>query len=467
MYNIQFSKSVESYTDKTDVGAAIGPVNDATLKAVRERYGRKKNHKISFKPQKGTPWDLYQLCLDGHTFCHVFEGFPQSGINGTGQHVTYLRKDGSFSMSAKSNEFFRAAWCLVADMDYTSAPSIACFIDALPLKPTFWYSTFSHTPQSPRFRLVYCLHSPITDADDYRRCAKGLSQLIISCTGDVPDPCTENVAQYFNPTNQQNPLLCIEHGFTGNTYPVQDFRNLYDTYFKNNPTTTTQHTHYLSILGNPAPVEVDEAMMHDIDRLDYAQFLFRYAPHYNYFYMPDMGWWIDDEYQWTWPGWFKLPFYPNPITDGHHRRHKVFLRMCLRRILNPQATADQLVFCARVDVARQFDESDGVFNSDYYRRNVLKAMSYTLDEIEEKLSDTLAFLRGLAPKDGIILRPGLVSAPSQAHTRKKEIKYRLIDTLYNPSLPPRQNLAVLQQQLPFPLSQSVLYRYTKERGICA
>lgn len=475
---IKFSTSVESYKDKTDVGAAIGPVNDTNLKMVRERYGRKKNHKISFNPQEATPWDLYQLCLNGHTFCHVFGGFPTAGINSIGQHVTYQRKDGSFSMSAKCNEFFLEAWCIVADMDYSTAPGIAQFLDSLPIKPTFWYTTFSHTPQHPRFRLVYCLDTPLTNATDYRQCAKALSQLIISCTGDVPDPCAENVAQYFNPTNIKNTMLCIEHGFAGTTYQPLQFMNLYQNYFNNNnnnsnnnnnnnnsSNNTTPHTHYLSIMGNNTYIDND--MLHDIDRLDYDQYLYRYAPHYNYYYMPNMGWWIDDEYQWAQPGWFRLPFYPNKIQDGHHRRHKVFLRMCLRRILDPTADVNRLIFCARIDVGRQFDETDGVFNADYYRRNALKAMSYTLNDIEEQMSDTLALLRSHAPKDRIVLRPGLVSAPSQAHTKKKEIRYRLIDALYDSSLTPRQNLFRLQQQLPFPLSQSVLYRYTQERGICA
>ena len=122
---------------------------------------------------------------------------------------------------------------------------------------------------------------------------------------------------------------------------------------------------------------------------------------------------------------------------------------------------NDLILNARADVERQFDNQDNVFTAEWYRSRAEAAMQLTPDEIEQMYAETLAYLRSKAPKDGIILRSGLFDKPSDAKVMKKNIKYGMIRPHYNPNLSLRQNLAELQQKLPFPLSLSTLQSFTK------
>lgn len=470
-YNINFSISKEKYIDKNDVTAAIGKLNDERMKKTRVAYGRAANHKISMLSVSATAWDLYQSCISGHTFCHVFDGFPQTGFNKQGQKVTFRRADGTFSFSAKCNDYFQEAWTLVADIDHTTAPTVQSYLDNLPFAPTFWYSSFSHTPQNPRFRLVYVLHEPICGTDMYTHALHQFNLMLYRCTGEIPDTCNERPAQYYNGTCIRNAQLCVEHGWTGKCYDLSELIPI-------NPhlSTTTGsnlHTHLLSntkqiitptsitqpLLKQP----VDTDMLDDIrNNMPMQQLLHYHGWKHTLFYrMADESKWINNQWQFAPKGYFKLPYYRDKTTDGHHRRAKVAMRMCLRRIILPTATVNDLILNARADVERQFDNQDNVFTAEWYRSRAEAAMQLTPDEIEQMYAETLAYLRSKAPKDGIILRSGLFDKPSDAKVMKKNIKYGMIRPHYNPNLSLRQNLAELQQKLPFPLSLSTLQSFTK------
>ena len=138
--------------------------------------------------------------------------------------------------------------------------------------------------------------------------------------------------------------------------------------------------------------------------------------------------------------------------------------MCLRRVMFPEIDIDTLIFCAYEDVHLFFDNSDGVFNSDYYKRNAMDAFGYTLEELEELYSCTLEWLRSKAPKSRIVLKSG-VAYGGTANAVIRDIKYDLLDQYYNRELSVMENLAVLQSMLNFPISERTLYRYCHERGI--
>ena len=140
------------------------------------------------------------------------------------------------------------------------------------------------------------------------------------------------------------------------------------------------------------------------------------------------------------------------------------MRMCLRRVMFPEIDIDTLIFCAYEDVHLFFDNSDGVFNSDYYKRNAMDAFGYTLEELEELYSGTLDWLRSKAPKSGIVLKSG-VAYGGGANATIRDIKYEHLDLYYDRSLSVMENLAMLQQAVGFPISERTLYRYCHDRGI--
>ena len=138
--------------------------------------------------------------------------------------------------------------------------------------------------------------------------------------------------------------------------------------------------------------------------------------------------------------------------------------MCLRRVMVPGIDIDTLIFCAYEDVHLFFDNSDGVFNSDYYKRNAMDAFSYTLEELEELYSCTLEWLRSKAPKSGIVLKSGVAYGGS-ANVAIRDIKYEQLDLYYDRALGVKENLIILQQIVGFPISRRTLYRYCHDRGI--
>lgn len=136
--------------------------------------------------------------------------------------------------------------------------------------------------------------------------------------------------------------------------------------------------------------------------------------------------------------------------------------MCLRRIIKPNITPDEVCYCAYEDVHRFFDNSDGVFNSEYYKRNCERAFSMTLDEIEAAYSKDIAWSRSRRPKFILKRIYGMDSSTRNSMIKKvydSEIS-RKIDT----SLPIDENLDKMKKQ-GIDISRSRLYNYYKEHNL--
>ena len=178
----------------------------------------------------------------------------------------------------------------------------------------------------------------------------------------------------------------------------------------------------------------------------------------------DNGEWIDETYQIVPEDYFELYWPVDKLHDGFNRRKKIFERMCLRRVLKPNIDIDTVIYCAYVDYNRFCDNSDHVFSADYLERNAKQAFELSLEEIEAKYSDNIAYLRSRRPKDGIILKSGTAYA-GYANALKKDIRYSIIDQFYDVSISVKENLASLPNLTGLPISKSVLYEYCKDRGI--
>ncbi len=468
-YNDSFkfavSVSSEAYWNKEDVNACVGSSKKIENKDAREKYGHQRNHKMSFKTIDVTALELLNYCLNGYSFCNLFTGFSSKGWNDKRKAVTYIKKDGSFTLSAKKNEYFHSSNAICIDIDSTAAPTIQDYVDRLSHKPTFWYTTFSHMESGKgiRFRMVYALAEPIIGRQQFDAVVDQVHSRIESEVGEViEDKCGEKCSQYFNGTNVKNNELVVEYGYYGCIYCINDIYNNAIEREKNNTTTTNypswQNDNTFII---PTP---NDWLLYDIDTMSYDAFMQAHRHQYNYCYRGDNGVWVNDTYQIVDDNYFKLPHWVYTTTDGSNRRIKVFLRMCLRRVMCPTIDIDNLIFCAYEDVHRYFDNSDGVFNSDYYKRNAMDAFAYTLDELEEHCSKSLEILRAKRPKSGIVLKSG-VAYGGFANAAIRDIKYDFLDQYYNRDLSVMENLVLLQNMLNFPISERTLYRYCHERGI--
>ena len=464
-FKFNVSVSTESYWNKEDVNACVGSSGNEENKNIRVKYGHRRNHKMSFRTIDVTAPELLNYCLNGHSFCNLFAGFPCKGWNDRGGAVTYIKTDGSFTLSAKKNEYFYGSNAICIDIDSTAAPTIQDYVDRLSHKPTFWYTTFSHMEpgKGNRFRMVYALAEPIIGQQQFDAVVDQVHRRIECEVGEViEDKCGEKCSQYFNGTNVKNNELVVEYKYYGYIYSINDiYNNVIER--ENNKTTTTNYpswqTDHTSIIPSP-----NDWLLYDIDTMTYDAFMQAHRHQYNYCYRSDCGEWINDTYQLVPDNYFKLPYWVETSMDGSNRRIKVYMRMCLRRVMVPGIDIDTLIFCAYEDVHLFFDNSDGVFNSDYYKRNAMDAFSYTLEELEELYSCTLEWLRSKAPKSGIVLKSGVAYGGS-ANVAIRDIKYEQLDLYYDRALGVKENLIILQQIVGFPISRRTLYRYCHDRGI--
>ena len=116
--------------------------------------------------------------MNGHVFCHVFNPY-------------YIRKDGTFGSSQKTKRNFVYSQIIGVDIDETGYSSPHQYIDTLRIKPTFWYTSYSHLKYNeeknyggPRFRLIYVFNSYIDNPYYFRYCASKLNKMIEEDTGE-------------------------------------------------------------------------------------------------------------------------------------------------------------------------------------------------------------------------------------------------------------------------------------------
>ena len=390
--------------------------------------------------------------------------------------VSIRKKDGSFTMSAKCDKFFYGSNVICTDIEETGYQTIQDYVSRISIKPTFWYSTFSHMQPNKgvRFRMVYVLDQPIIGKEQFEAIVDAFNHRIENdVCEEMHDKCNKKPTQYFNGTNIANGGLVVEYDASGYIYSINDIINVNNIIIEredNNKTTyyTSLENDHTSMTTNPSPtISVPEPsywLLHDIGNLDYDTFM-KYNRHkYTYTYRMDSGEWIDDTYQIVAENYFELYWAVDKLYDGCNRRKKIFERMCLRRVMNPDIDIDTVIYCAYVDYNRFCDNSDHVFGADYLEHNAKQAFELSIEEIEAKYSDNIAYLRDRRPKDGIILKSGTAYA-GYANAVKKDIKYSIIDKFYDASITVKENLVSLPSLTGLPISKSVLYEYCKDRGI--
>ena len=228
-YKFKISVSVDNYWNKEDVNACIGSSKNATNKQIRLKYGRSSKSKISFREVEVTASELLDYCIHGHSFCNLFRGYPDSGQDDKGKTVSYRKKDGSFTMSAKCDKFFYGSNVICADIEETAYQSIQDYIARISMRPTFWYSTFSHKQPNKgvRFRMVYVLDQTIIGKEQFDTIVDAFNHRIENeVCEEMHDKCNKKPAQYFNGTNIANGELCIEYDGSGCIYSINDIINV-------------------------------------------------------------------------------------------------------------------------------------------------------------------------------------------------------------------------------------------------
>ena len=502
-FRFKVSISPEGYADKTISNAMIGPTKEKQNRQIRKQYGFNPNRGVGFKEREVTPQELLDALLEGKVFCHLFNPKNQ-------------RADGTFGSSEKTNDNFRGSYVVGVDIDQTRYESVVAFVAMLTLKPTFHYTSYSHMQtdengksKGARFRLIYVFDSLITGSYYFRYCAWCLNRIIERDTDEpITDDCNLRCSQYFNGTNRNNPDIRLSYDITNRIYSLADigvsdagfveFLMEYCGYrtLTRQRTKEIAHllhiqtgTHYLlnkkerTFYPHPtATTTIDEAdllfdytltttpvpeysratrtLLNDWDRLDTEEFE-RCREWENarrttkYIYRQEQSEWIDGRYQFVEEDYFRLHYYPTKVKDGNHRRKKLFHRMCLRRLLHPAITKDEMVVNTIIDIIRFF-ERDASLGCDFIVRNVDSCFELEIADIRQIYSPYIDHLTETTqPKRGIIY------INRQAHSQ--ETTFLMLDGLYDSARSVSENWESINEICP--VSLSVLYRYLKARGL--
>lgn len=518
-FKIEVSLSKECFKDKTISNAMIGKSSKEN-RLIRKEYGYDPRRGVSFDEIYTTPSELLEYLLKGHVFCHIFNPY-------------YIRKDGTFGSSQKTKRNFIYSNVIGVDIDETGYSTPQEYIDTLRLKPTFWYTSYSHLKYNeekkyggPRFRLIYVFNSRIDNPYYFRYCATKLNKMIEEDTREeITDKCNLNCTQYFNGTCIDNSELNIEYGITNFIYSLDDIgvsftkssdtdyidflchRCYYsslklDDYFgiKNElKRITYKDYHYDNRKRMFVVNQEDKNILHTINvkmekdrtlEMDYiyemtepetstysaATNTILYDWDHNklddflkcsqwvnaikntkYVYRKENKW-EDKNYQFVDDDYFSLFHFRSRRFNGEGRRKTLYQRMCLRRLLSPQITKDEMVVNTIVDIVKYFDNSDGVLNSDFIKNNIDTSYTLSLEEINEMYKVSIDYLKQeTRPNKGYIMRCGV--------NDKQKVSYEILDDYYNRDYSVNENCVLLKENNNISFSKSTLYEYCNNRNI--
>lgn len=440
--------SAEAYKTKAEAGKCLYDEGAKEL-------GRPK---MAFFERQITLDDFLGYATSGHTFCALFDYDPNQKYwveNSQGkkeQIYPVYRKGkniGAMNIKMKRDQFFRGAQAVFVDVDYTRFSDVKEYIDALTHQPTCVYMSFSDKLEkrekiSRRFRLVY-VFDRVLDANEFIWVSSAITRQIEQDTKEpMEDKCGEKRSQYMNgvygnPEKYQTDII----------YSVTDF-----------PMPQIQPDviqPMLQVAAAPPQVVFTESLVYDMEHLPYETFMHYYS-WMGYVYRTEKTEWIYDTYQMTDENYLQIWFYREKVTDGQHRRTKLFKNTCLRRLIAPEMNPDAALFNLYVDARRFFDDSDGVLNVDTLKNKVKKAFETPIEDIMSSCEDDINYWKEHRPQF-IIRNNGFDNRRSVKYI-KGQITYAYLDSVYNPCLSVQENARNITD-----VSLQTLYRYAENRNI--
>ena len=384
-------------------------------------------------------------------------------------------------MQMKADMFYEGCQCFFVDIDYTKYESVEDYIDALTLKPTVVYMSYSdnvykidakqkhnlkYDPKrgikSRRFRLCYVFNEIINGKDNYIAVSTAIIKMVEESTHEsVQDDCGKKMSQYFNGS------MSKEIYVTGCIYEIADFNNFIQPTFYNESPKEGQHisdspnilieTH-IKLPTRIKYLEPSSSLVSDMERFDYDEFEQNYKHRYRYYYRKDDGTW-ENGYQMICDDYFALYYHSKRLKDGEKRRKKLYENMCLRRVMFPEITPNEVLYCAYVDCHRFIDNSQDPIDIDCLVRNVKSAFKQSIEDIQQKYSAHIAYLQSQKPKGGMIYDVRGAKTASERNTKKKEIRWARYDRLYDINMSPKENAILLG------CSDKTMRRFCKKRGI--
>lgn len=393
--------SKEPYNDKSMAKAAI-------CSAERKNY--KSNTGNSIKAIKWVETsievkDFYALILSGYSWTtglYKTKLLNEASNNSKGlvkkKNASGVYKwmrpfdNGCINNGWIKEDWWSGSYCIFVDVDNTKYSSIEDYCSNIQdLLPTFGFYSPSDKPNSRRFKLVWVFNQSISDAELW----KAISDYIHNTLNNIEqlkDKCGTVLTQ----VSYGNKGGCGV--FFGNTYDSFMFYHLKESI------KTEEEKEAEDNGKTPDSIQIDENLVNKLQR-NFSLSDLKYIDYTSWI------WRKEDEIDWVSPDKFPIAKmglckkdywelnynFGQKIKDGGERRKKLFMRMCLRRILKPNATPEEILLNAYRDREYIIDNSDGVVSIDNLVRNVKVSFSYTPEELEDMFKDSIKYLKQHSP----------------------------------------------------------------------
>lgn len=478
----QIGHSLDRYESKEKAKLAL---STKSIKEYNKGIEDRDSHlsKMSFVRETVSVSRFAEMAKSGYTFCNLFSYDPNRQYRSTGRWRTLFwpeykrgRNKGGMKMQMKADMFYEGCQCFFVDIDYTKYESVEDYIGALTLKPTVVYMSYSdnvykidskqkqnpkYNPnrgiKSRRFRLCYVFNEIIYGKENFKTISSAINKMVEDSTHEVvQDDCGKSMSQYFNGSMNKEVYV------SGCVYEITDFTNNTHIYYNESPKEGQEVSDIPCKIIEPLTrkryLEASTSLVCDMERLNYEEFMQNYRHKYRYCYRKDDGTW-ENGYQIVGDDYFALYYHSKRLKDGEKRRKKLYENMCLRRVMFPEITPNEVLYCAYVDFQRFIDNSQDPIYIECLVRNVKSAFKLSVEEIEQKYRKDIAYLRSKKPKHGIIYDVRGEKNQSERNTKEKEIRWTRYDRLYDINMSPKEN-AVL-----FGIDVKTMRRYCKDRGI--
>ncbi len=465
--------SKEPYKDKDMARAAVSFTERRNYKQLTgNRIKAIKWNEVNIAPR-----DFYDLILRGYAWTTGLYKTKLNNESSKNNGVIFREKPNGEKYPAKpftsgyiNNGWIKEYWwsgsyCMFVDIDDTRSTSIEDYCSKIPqdLLPTFGFYSPSDKPNARRFKLVWVFNQSINDAELWKAISKYIHNGLNSIE-QMKDKCGTTITQ-------------ISYGNQGGSGVY--FGYTYDAWvfdWLKNTIKTDEEKEAEDNGKDPSSIQIDPDLIDVLKR----NFPVKSLKYINYV---DWIWRKEDEVDWI--GRFPLAHiglckedywelhynFGKKITDGHERRKKLFMRMCLRRILKPDATPEEILLNSYRDREEIIDNSDGVVSVDNLVRNVKTAFSYTIEELESMFKSTIETLKKY--KREIVFKnyKGRNYTTEEYNIiRGKFIQY-LISCTYDPKLSEKDNIDKFNNAMKewgYKLrieDRRVLYKFRKDNEI--
>lgn len=478
----QISHSLDHYDSKDKAKLAL------SYKRIKEYNKGIENpdeqlSKMAFVRESLSITRFAEMATSGYTFCNLFSYDPNRQYRSTSRWHTLFwpeykrgRNKGGMKMQMKSDIYYEGCQCFFVDIDYTEFISVEDYIASLKLKPTVVYMSYSdniykidakqkqnpiYNPnrgiKSRRFRLCYVFNEIIYGKENFKTISSAINKMVEDSTHEVvQDDCGKSMSQYFNGSMNKEVYV------TGCVYEITDFITTTHTYYNESPKEGQEISDIPCKLIEPLTskryIEASTSFVSDMERLNYEEFMHNYRHKYKYFYRKDDGTW-ENGYQIVGDDYFALFYHTKRLKDGEKRRKKLYENMCLRRVMFPEITPNEVLYCAYVDCQRFIDNRQDPIDIECLARNVKCAFKQSIEDIQQKYSAHIVYLQSKKPKGGMIYDVRGAKTVTERNIKMKEIRWARYDRLYDITLSPKENAILLN------CNEKTMRRFCQNRGI--